>query len=92
MEQTLLSRESLAKRWDLTPRTIINYELEGIITRNPNVPVPRYCIQEILRLECSELNPLSPLERRRLERKIEQLENELNIYKEKFSAVKMLFA
>ena len=42
MEQVLISRETLAKRWDVTTRTVINYEQEGMITRNPNIPVPRY--------------------------------------------------
>lgn len=91
MEQTLLSRESLATRWDLTTRTIINYELDGVITRNPKIPVPRYNMQEILILEGTELNPLSPLERRRLEKRIEELEKELSFYKEKFNNAKMLF-
>ena len=51
MEQTMISRETLAKRWDLTTRTVINYEIEGVITRNPNIPGPRYSMNEILKLE-----------------------------------------
>lgn len=89
MEQTLISRETLAKRWDITTRTVINYELDGVITRNPNIPVPRYNIQEILKLEGADLNPLSPLERRRLEKRIEDLEKELSICKEKIQNAKM---
>lgn len=92
MEQILISREALAKRWDITTRTVINYELDGIITRNLNIPVPRYNIQEILKLEGSDLNPLSPLERRRLENKIQSLEKELNLYREKFTNLKMILA
>lgn len=90
MEQIMISRETLAARWDITTRTVINYEQEGLITRNPNIPVPRYNLQEILKLEGTELNPLSPLERRRLKKKIEDLEIELNIYKEKFANMKAL--
>ena len=73
MEQTMISRETLAKRWELTTRTVINYELDGVITRNPNIPVPRYSMSEVLKLEGADLNPLSPLERRRLEKRIEDL-------------------
>lgn len=90
MEQIMISRETLAKRWDLTTRTVINYEIDGIITRNPNIPVPRYNMQEILKLEGSDLNPLSPLERRRLEKKVEDLEKELSVYKEKFNNIKIM--
>lgn len=90
MEQTMISRETLAKRWDLTTRTVINYELEGVITRNPNIPVPRYNMQEILKLEGADLNPLSPLERRRLEKKVDDLEKELALYKDKLTNIKML--
>jgi len=92
MEQTMISRETLAKRWDLTTRTVINYELEGVITRNPNIPVPRYSINEILKLEGAELNPLSPLERRRLDKEIEDLKKELSLYRDKFTNLKMLLA
>ena len=83
--QTLLSRQDLAQRWDLTTQAILNYEQQGIITRNPNIPTPRYSIEEIERIETSgmEINPLSPLERRRLEKHIHDLENELDEAKTK---------
>ena len=83
-EKKLLSPTSLAKRWDYTPATISNFEKDGIITRIPNLPSPRYSIEEIERIECIGLNinPMSPLERKRLEKKIEQLEKEKeNLYK-----------
>ncbi|MVX63859.1 transcription factor [Clostridium chromiireducens] len=95
MEKALISRKSLAERWDYdSTRAIVDMEQEGIITRIPEISSPRYSMEEILKIENlgGEANPLSPLERRRLERRIEQLENELNSYREKFTAVKMLFA
>lgn len=76
MEKTLLTREELAQRWGVNVRTIINYEQEGIITRNPNIPVPRYNIEEINNLEGIEVNKLSPLEKQRLEKQLEQLKKE----------------
>ncbi|AQR93351.1 transcription factor [Clostridium saccharoperbutylacetonicum] len=95
MEKALISRKSLAERWDYdSTRAIVDMEQEGIITRIPEVSSPRYSMEEILRIENlgREVNPLSPLERKRLEKKIELLENELNSYREKFNSVKMLFA
>lgn len=44
----LLSRQTLAKRWDFTSTQVIeNYEAQGIITRVPNLPTPRYSLDEI---------------------------------------------
>lgn len=83
-EKTLISRNSLAKRWDLeSSNTLINYENKGIITRNPNLPIPRYYMEEILKVEMlKEINPLSPLERRRMENRISKLEEENRKLKE----------
>lgn len=92
MEQILISRETLAKRWDVTTRTVINYEQEGMITRNLNIPVPRYNLEEIMRLEGTELSPLSPLERRRLEKSIEELTKERDYWKSKVETVKSALA
>lgn len=91
MEKALISRKSLAERWDYdSTRAIIDMEQEGIITRIPEVSSPRYSMEEILRIENlgKEANPLSPLERRKLEKKIEDLEKELNICKEKIQKAK----
>jgi N-acetyl-beta-hexosaminidase len=92
MEKALISRKSLAERWDYdSTRAIVDMEQEGIITRIPEVSSPRYSMEEILKIENlgKEFNPLSPLERRRLEKRIEELEKELNICKEKIEKAKM---
>lgn len=90
MEKTLISRQSLAERWDYSSTKVIEtYEQQGIITRVPGLPSPRYSLEEILKIESlGKVNPLSPYERRRLEKRIEDLENENNMYKEKFSNIK----
>lgn len=92
MEKTLLSRKSLAKRWDFDSTDVIaKYEREGILTRIEKIPYPRYSINEIEQIECiGEINPLSPLERKRLESKIEKLERELFKYKEIVSKTKSM--
>lgn len=92
MEKVLISRKTLAERWDYeSTRAIVDMEQEGIITRIPEVSSSRYSMEEILRIENlgKEANPLSPLERRRLERRIEELEREVEIYKAKIESVKI---
>lgn len=90
MERTLLSRQSLADRWDFTSTKVIEkYEQQGVITRIPNLPSPRYSLDEIIRIETiGELNPLSPIERKKLEMEIRKLEQELESYKSKISIIK----
>ncbi|HAK41685.1 MAG TPA: transcription factor [Clostridium sp.] len=90
--KTLISRNALAERWDFdSPNTIITYENEGVLTRNPNLKVPRYYMEEVLKIESlKEINPLSPLERRRLERRIEELENENSVLKDRLTNIKVL--
>lgn len=93
MEKVLISRKSLSERWDYdSTRAIVDMEQEGIITRIPEISSPRYSMEEIIRIENlgKEANPLSPLERRRLEKHIEELEKELSLYKEKFANIKIL--
>jgi hypothetical protein len=95
MEKALVSRKTLAVRWDYDSiRAIVDMEQEGIITRIPEVPSPRYSMEEILKIESlgKEANPLSPLERRRLEKRIEELEKELGVYKEKVTNLKNILA
>ncbi|MEG0668527.1 MAG: transcription factor [Clostridium sp.] len=91
MEKTLLSRKTLSERWDFTSTKVIeNYETDGIITRVPSLPTPRYSVDEIMKIETiGNMNPLSPLERRRLENRINKLEKELEIYKNKFENIKL---
>ena len=93
MDKTLLTRKELCERWGLSYNTICNYEANGVLTRNPKFESPMYYIEEIIKIESlEEPKPLSPLERRRLENKVKDLEKELNFYKEKFSNIKMLMA
>ncbi len=94
MEQKLLSRQDLAKRWNLNSRTIVDYEQNGVIRRVPKLQVPRYSLSQIEEIEEAglELNPMSPAHRRRLERRIEELEKELSFYKEKFNSFKIMLS
>lgn len=92
MKQTLLSRQDLAKRWGFSSTKVIeNYELNGIIKRIPGLPTPRYALFQIEEIEAAglELNPMSPAHRRRLERRIEELEREVDMYKTKIENAKI---
>lgn len=88
--KTLISREELAERWGVSTQSVINYEKDGVITRNPNIPAPRYSLDEICRLEGTELNALSPIERKRMENLIKKQEEEIEALKSvlaKFTAL-----
>lgn len=90
--KTLISRTTLAERWDFeTPSSIINYENEGLLTRNPNFKKPKYYMEEVLKIEAlKEVNPLSPLERIRLEKEIEKKDKHIEILESKLSRIKEL--
>lgn len=94
MEPVLVSRQTLAERWDFNSTKVIEkYEQEGILTRNPNIKVPRYYMEEVLQIEAlGEVNPLSPLERRRLEKRIDELEKERDYWKSKVDNIKAALA
>ncbi|MBN1076982.1 transcription factor [Clostridium botulinum] len=93
--KALISRKTLAERWDYdSTRAIVDMEQEGIITRIPEVSSPRYSMEEILRIESlgKEANPLSPLERRRLEKRISDLEKENEMLNLKLTNIKVALA
>lgn len=83
MDKTLLSRQDLAERWGLAPKTIEKYEIDGVISRVKDIPTPRYSIESIRKLEgLEEINPMSPEERNRLEKEIKSLKAELSVKNE----------
>lgn len=73
MESKLLTQQDLAKRWQVDISTITNWRKEGVITPARGIPSIRFTEQHILELEGIKLDKLSPLERRRLEREVEEL-------------------
>lgn len=81
MEQTLLSREEIASRWNISMQTVINYENNGIITRIPSIPTPRYRLKEILDIEGTSFSEMSPLERRKLINENNKLKEENKLLK-----------
>ena len=91
----MLSRQSLATRWDFESTKVIeNYEKAGIITRVPKLPTPRYSIEEILQIEHIglDINPLSPIERIKKDKYIEKLERKIELLEAKLNKVQLALA
>lgn len=78
----LLTKKDLAERWQLDERTIDKYRADGIITSCQGIPAIRFTEQHIAELEGVKLEKFSPIERRRLEREIEELKQENTLLKQ----------
>lgn len=72
----LLTKKDLAERWDVTTTTIDRWVNDGIISPIKGIPSIRFNLEHVLRLEGTEISKLSPLERKRLLKEIEQLKEE----------------
>lgn len=93
MEKTLFSRKDLMERWGVSYQSIINYENNGTLTRNPNFENPMYYLEEVLKIESlNEVDPLSPLERRRLEKEIEEKNRKIEMLEDKLNKVQLALA
>lgn len=95
MDKVLISRQTLAERWDFESTKVIeNYEKSGIITRVPKLPTPRYSIEEIMKIEYIglDVNPLSPLERIKKDKYIEKLERKIAMLEAKLNKVQLALA
>ncbi len=77
----LLTQKDLAKRWQVTEATIKNWRDEGILQPVKGIPVIRFTEQYVSELEGVKLERFSPLEKRRMERRLEQLEKENEVLK-----------
>lgn len=76
MDDHLLTKEQLADRWQVKPRTIENYERDGIIARVPGLPVPRYSLKAIAEVEGVELEMFSPLMKKKMQRELDRVTKE----------------
>lgn len=76
MEQVLISRKELAERWGITTMCVIKYEESGIITRVSGLTVPRYNLNEILKIEQTDMSETSPLVVKQLKKRNKELEEE----------------
>ncbi len=77
MEDKLLTKKDLAGRWQVTTTTIDRWMADKIISPVKGIPSIRFSLQHILELEGVELDRLSPLERRKLEKEKAELEQKI---------------
>ena len=84
-EELLLTVSDLATKWRLNEASIRRYVADGVITPCKGVPGVRFHPKYIAELEGVELERFSPLEKRRLERELEE-------YKMKYESVKSVLA
>ncbi|EPY2279552.1 MAG: histidine kinase [Clostridium sporogenes] len=76
MDNKLLTQKDLAERWQVSIKAIESYRQQGIITPVEGLPSIRFNPQHIAELEGIKLERFSPLERRRMEREMESLNQE----------------
>ena len=67
----LLTKKELADRWKVTETSIDNWRREGTLTACKGMPVVRFSPQHIAELEGIKLDKFSPLERKKLEKSLE---------------------
>ncbi|MFV3013499.1 histidine kinase [Clostridium botulinum] len=76
MDNKLLTQKDLAERWQVSVKAIESYRQQGVITPVEGLPSIRFNPQHIAELEGTKLERFSPLERRRMERELEQIKQE----------------
>ncbi|BDR64444.1 hypothetical protein K144316041_13660 [Clostridium tetani] len=72
----LLTQKDLAERWQMSIKSIEEYRKSGIIPAVEGIPAIRFNPKVIMELEGTKLDRFSPIERRRMERELEQLKQE----------------
>lgn len=72
----LLTQKDLAERWQVSIKAIESYRQQGLITPVEGIPSIRFNPQHIAELEGTRLERFSPIERKRLEREVEDLKQE----------------
>lgn len=89
-EIVLLSVKDLATRWKKDEGTIRRYVAEKTIAPCKNVPGMMFHPSYISKLEGVELDKFSPLERRRMQQKIDELETIVKLQNEQLRKIAML--
>ncbi len=77
MSTKLLTQKDVAERWQCDVRSVENTRKQGILKPCPNVPGIKFTEQHIQELEGIKLDKMHPLERRRLEKEISELQLEI---------------
>lgn len=76
MEDVLLKVSDLAKKWQVTEKTIRDYISNETIIPCKGIPCIRFSPKYIAELEGMELEKFTQLERRKMQKEIDQLKEE----------------
>lgn len=76
VDNKLLTQKDLAKRWQMSIKSIEEYRKAGILPVVEGIPAIRFNIKTILELEGTKIERFSPIERRYMERELENLKQE----------------
>lgn len=88
--EKLLTKKELAARWQVTTTAINNWIRDGALSPCKVPGDTRFSLQYITKLEGTEINPMSPLERRRLEHELKETKEKLNYYEKLFTQLKIM--
>ena len=86
----LLTKKDLAEKWQVSEKAIDDYRAKGIITAVKDLPSIRFTPQHIAEIEGVKLERFSPLERKKLEREVEELKLKLKRAEDVIAQVQML--
>lgn len=89
-ELKLLSVKDLSRRWQKDEKSIRKYVSEGVIKTCKGVPGVMFHPKHIAELEGVGLDKFSPLERRKMQQRIENLETIVKLQSEQLRKVAML--
>ncbi len=87
IEKQVYTIKDLAVILNCNESSIRNMEEDGIIKRNSKLPGVRFNKSDIDKLLKVEMNPMSPMERRKLLKKIEELEERNHLLESAFNAI-----
>lgn len=73
----LLTKKDLAERWQVSITTINRWVDDKVITPVKGIPSIRFNPYHILELEGVKIDRLSPLERKKLEKEIQELKDRI---------------
>lgn len=89
-ELKLLSVKDLSRRWQKDEKSIRKYVSEGVVKTCKGVPGVMFHPKHIAELEGVGLDKFSPLERRKMQQRIEDLETVVKLQSEQLRKVAML--
>lgn len=92
MEEVFLTKKELAARWKCTTQAIDDRVRDGIIRPVRSLPGVKFRKADVLKLEEDPMDPMSPLERRRLVREIERLNQEVADYRARLMKISVISA